>query len=210
MSKQSTRQRTRQGRRREELQRREVERRRTVRMKRMTTVGIIAAVVLAVAGIVYLAITQSQTPANPAYPAIDSISCDQLEQSAFHIHAHVSVYINGQSVPIPGNVGIAGDPSNPSCFYWLHTHSTDGVIHIEAPNGVSPTLKNFLDIWKTKFPQLGYPNQLDFTNGWQVYVNGQPFAGDLHTIPLKAHTLITLAYNSPGVKPDTTFNWNGL
>jgi len=210
MSKQSTRQRTRQERRREELQRREVERRRTVRMKRVTTVGIIAAVVLAVAGIVYLVITQSQTPANPAYPAIDSISCDQLEQSAFHIHAHVSVYINGQSVSIPGNVGIAGDPSAPSCFYWLHTHSTDGVIHIEAPNGVSPTLKNFLDIWRTKFPQLGYPDQLDFTNGWQVYVNGQPFAGDFHTIPLQAHTLITLAYNSPGVKPDTNFNWNGL
>jgi len=200
----------RQERRREELQRREAERRRSAGMKRVTIFGIIAAVVLAVAGIAYLVITQGHTPANPAYPAIDSIACDELEQSAFHIHAHVSIYINGQSVPIPGNVGIAGDPSNPSCFYWLHTHSSDGVIHIEAPNGFSPTLKNFLDIWGTKFPQLGYPDQLDFTNGWQVYVNGKPFAGDFHTIPLSAHTLITLAYNSPGVKPDTTFNWNGL
>src|SRR6266700_1041270 len=177
MSKQSTRQRTRQGRRREELQRREVERRRTVRMKRMTTVGIIAAVVLAVAGIVYLAITQSQTPANPAYPAIDSISCDQLEQSAFHIHAHVSVYINGQSVSIPGNVGIAGDRSGPSCFYWLHTHSTDGVIHIEAPNGFSPTLKNFLDILVTNSPKLGYSNLSHLTNLRMGYVRWLPFAG---------------------------------
>src|SRR5260370_3861182 len=163
MSKQSTRQRTRQERRREELQRREAERRRSARMKRVTIVGIIAAVVLAVAGIVYLVITQSQTPANPAYPAIDSIACDQLEQSAFHIHAHVSLYINGQSVSIPGNVGIAGDPSAPSCFYWLHTHSTDGVIHIEAPNGVSPTLKNFFYIWRTKFAQPPYPLQFYFT-----------------------------------------------
>src|SRR6266436_5025396 len=175
MSKQSTRQRMRQERRREELQRREAERRRSAGMKRVTIFGIIAAVVLAVAGIAYLVITQGHTPANPAYPTIDSVSCDELEQSAFHIHAHVSIYINGQSVPIPGNVGIAGDPSNPSCFYWLHTHSSDGVIHIEAPNGFSPTLKNFLDIWGTKFPQLGYPDQLDFTNGWQVYVNGKPF-----------------------------------
>src|SRR5260370_6058407 len=210
MSKQSTHQRTRQGRRREELQRREAERRRAVRMKRMTTVGILAAVGLAVAGIVYLVINQGHTPANPAYPTIDSVSCAELAQSAFHIHAHVSIYINGQSVSIPGHVGIAGDPSNPSCFYWLHTHSSDGVIHIEAPNGFSPTLKNFLDIWGTKFPQLGYPDQLDFTNGWQVYVNGKPFAGDFHTIPLSAHTLITLAYNSPAVKPDTTFNWTAL
>lgn len=210
MSKQSTRQRTRQERRREELQRREAERRRAARTKRNTTVGIIAAVVLAIAGIVYLVIAQSKAPANPDYPAIDTIACDQLEQTAFHIHAHASLFINGQSVSIPANVGIAGDPSAPSCFYWLHTHSTDGVIHIEAPNGVSPTLKNFLDIWRTKFQQLGYPDQLDVTEGWQAYVNGKPFAGDFHTIPLRAHTLITLAYNSPGVKPDTTYNWNGL
>src|SRR6266699_358987 len=106
MSKQSTRQRTRQERRREELQRREAERRRAVRTRRMTIVGIIAAVVLAVAGIAYLVITQSHTPSNPAYPAIDSIACDQLEQSAFHIHAHVSVYINGQSVSIPAMLGL--------------------------------------------------------------------------------------------------------
>ena len=210
MSKQSTRQRTRQERRREELQRREAERRHAARTKRNTTVGIIAAVVLAIAGIIYLVIAQSKAPANPDYPTIDTIACDQLEQSAFHIHAHASLFINGQSVSIPANVGIAGDPSAPSCFYWLHTHSTDGVIHIEAPNGVSPTLKNFLDIWRTKFQQLGYPDQLDVTEGWQAYVNGKPFAGDFHTIPLQAHTLITLAYQSPEVKPDTTYNWNGL
>src|SRR6266702_3015711 len=210
MSKQSTRQRTRQERRREELQRREAERRRTVRTRRMTTVGIIAAVVLAIVGIVYLVIAQSKAPANPDYPTIDTISCDQLEQSAFHIHAHVSLYINGQSVPIPANVGIAGDPSAPSCFYWLHTHSNDGVIHIEAPSGRSFTLGNFLAIWGKRFAQLGYPSELDQSGGWQAYVNGKPLAGDFHTIPLQAHTLITLAYQSPGVKPDTTYNWNGL
>ena len=44
----------------------------------------------------------------------------------------------------------------------------------------------------------------------QAYVDGKPYKGDFHKIPLKAHTLITLAYNSPNVKPDTTYNWNGL
>jgi len=64
--------------------------------------------------------------------------------------------------------------------------------------------------WENRFSQLGYPSQLDLTEGWQVYVNGKPFTGDFHTIPLQAHTLITLAYNSPGVRPDTNYNWNGL
>ena len=210
MSKQTARQRTRQERRREEQQKREEERRCVVRTQRMTLVGIIAAAVLAAVGIVYFAFLQNRPTANSAYPTIDTVSCDQLEQSAFHIHAHVSLYINGQAVPIPANMGIAGGPSNPTCFYWLHTHSNDGVLHMEAPKGFAFTLKDLLDIWETKFSQLGYPDQLDFTQGWQAYVNGKPFAGDFRTIPLKAHTLITLAYNSPGIKPDTTYSWNGL
>jgi len=207
MSKQSTRQRTRQERRRDELLRREEERRRATRTKRITTAGIIAAGVLLVAGLVYLVIAQGQTPANAAYPTIDGVSCDSGEHSDFHIHAHMSIYIDGKPAPIPAQIGIAPDSS---CLYWLHTHTSDGVIHIEAPNGFSITLKNFLDIWGKRFPQLNYPSQLSDPSGWQVYVNGKPYTGNFQTIPLQSHTLITLAYNSPGVKPDTTFDWNGL
>jgi hypothetical protein len=206
MSKQSTRHRTRQEQRREEQRRREEERQRGARTKRITTISIIAVGVLAVAVLVYFVIAQGKTPANAAYPPIENVSCDSLEHSDFHIHAHVTIYIDGNKVPIPAQVGIAPDGS---CLYWLHTHSSDGVIHIEAPNGFSITLKNFLDIWEQRFQQLGYPSQLDPSGGWQVYVNGKPFTGDLHTIPLQSHTLITLAYNSPSVQPDTNFNWNG-
>ena len=208
MNKQSTRQLTRQERRREEQRRREEERRRTVRMRRITTASIIAVSVLVAAALVYFVIAQSQTPANAAYPLIDSVSCDNGEHGDFHIHAHVSIYVDGQRTPVPpANVGIAPDGS---CLYWLHTHSSDGVIHIEAPGGHSFTLGNFLDICGSRFSQLGYPDQLSDPAGWQVYVNGKPFTGDFRTIPLQSHTLITLAYHSPGVQPDTNFNWNGL
>ncbi len=207
MSKQSTRQRTRQERRREEQLRRVEERRRAARRKRITIAGIIAAGVLLVAGLVYLVFAQGQTPANAAYPPIDGVSCDSGEHSDFHIHAHMSIYINGKPAPIPAQIGIASDSS---CLYWLHTHTSDGVIHIEAPNGFSITLKNFLDIWGKRFPQLNYPSQLSDPSGWQVYVNGKLYSGNFQTIPLQSHTLITLVYNSPGVKPDTTFDWNGL
>ena len=207
MSKQSTRQRTRQERRREEQLRREEKRQRASRRKRITIVGIITAGVLLVAGLVFLVLAQGQTPANAAYPPIDSATCDRNEHFDVHIHAHVSIYIDGKPVTIPAQVGIASDSS---CLYWLHTHTSDGVIHIEAPNGFSITLKNFLDIWGKRFPQLNYPSQLSDPSGWQVYVNGKPYTGNFQTIPLQSHTLITLAYNSPGVKPDTTFDWNGL
>jgi hypothetical protein len=68
---------------------------------------------------------------NAAYPPIDGIYCDALEQTAYHIHAHLTIYMNGKQVAIPQGIGIASDQS---CFYWLHTHTSDGVIHIEFPN----------------------------------------------------------------------------
>jgi hypothetical protein len=116
------------------------------------------------------------------------------------------MYINGQVLPLPSQIGIAKDQS---CLYWLHTHDTSGVIHMEAPANHSFVLGNFLDEWSTEFAALGYPPQLDQT-GWQAYVNGKPYNGDFHKIPLQAHTLITLMYNSPNAVPDTTYNWNGL
>ena len=207
MSKQNARQPTRQERRREVELRREEERRRAARMKRITTFSIIGVVVLAVAGLVYLVVAQSQTPANAAYPPVDSISCQSTEQGGTHIHAHVTMYVNGTKTPIPANVGIAPDSS---CLYWLHTHDDSGVIHIEAPEGVSATFGSFIDIWGQRFQQVGYLSQLSDATGWQVYVNGKPFRGNFRTIPLQSHTLITLAYHSPGIQPDTTYTWNGL
>ena len=117
------------------------------------------------------------------------------------------MYINGQAVALPQNIGIA---SNQSCIYWLHTHDTSGVIHIESPTQKIYTLGNFLNIWQQRFSSLGYPSQLSQSAGWKIYVNGKAYNGSIPSIPLNAHTLITLAYNSPNAQPDTTYNWNGL
>src|SRR6266851_2986382 len=39
---------------------------------------------------------------------------------------------------------------------------------------------------------------------------GEQTAVDYHNIVMKSHLLITLAYNSPGITPDTIFNWGTL
>ena len=35
-----------------------------------------------------------------------------------------------------------------ACFYWLHTHTPDGVIRIESPEPMPFTLDQFFDIWQ--------------------------------------------------------------
>jgi hypothetical protein len=142
---------------------------------------------------------------NQLAPPVDNIQCDAAEQLAFHIHAHLSIYIDGKAVPLPAQVGITN-----TCFYWLHTHDTSGVIHMEAPQVVTLRLGTFLKMWRDQFPQLQYPTQLSSTTGWKIYIDGEPYNGNFNTIQLKSHELITLAYNTPNVVPDTVFNWNGL
>ena len=141
---------------------------------------------------------------NAAYPPIDGIYCDALEQTAYHIHAHLTVYINGKQVTIPQGIGIASDQS---CFYWLHTHTSDGVIHIEFPNQGNPTLGNFLDIWGQSFNSLGFQNELASSADWTVYIDGKKVTENFNQIVLQPHQVITIAYNSPNITPDTSFNW---
>jgi hypothetical protein len=203
--------------RREEQRRREEERLRVAQRRRTILIGAIAAVLVIVGVSAFFlyrgpssstqAAASNDTTANSLYAAVDGVSCDQGEHTDFHVHAHLSLYINGSQVQVPQSIGIAPDQS---CYYWVHTHDTSGVIHIEAPGQDNYKLGTFFKIWSQRFPQLGYPAQLDSISDWQVYVNGKPYTGDFRQITLDAHTLITMAYKTPNVKPDTVYNWNGL
>jgi hypothetical protein len=79
---------------------------------------------------------------------VDGISAAETEQLAFHIHAHLAVYVNGEQHSIPLGIGVlpplrlvqtADGPFvvGGAAFYWLHTHDASGVIHIESP-GAAP------------------------------------------------------------------------
>ncbi|WP_052889793.1 hypothetical protein [Thermogemmatispora carboxidivorans] len=187
--------------------------------KLLLSVGVVVIFLLLLGGGVYFLIrtgsqgqaqnqqSQGRPVVDAAYPPVDQVYCDASEQVAVHYHAHLSIYINGQPVQLPANTGIASD-----CIYWLHTHDTTGVIHIEAPQNERFTLGQFFDIWKNEFAELGsgFPSQLDQASGWSVYVDGKPYQGDFHSLQLQAHELITLAYNSPHVQPDTVYNWGSL
>lgn len=167
----------------------------------------VSSALLIVLGLIYLQVQNLLSLPQP----INGVSCDQGEQVAFHIHAHLSMYIDGKKITIPKYIGIAGNPpENITCFYWLHTHSTDGIIHIEAPRKQSnEALDDFLAIWHDGFSKLGFPQELNKTTGWSIFINGKPFTDQVtspvHTeVPLNSHDIVTLEYGSPLVPPDTS------
>ncbi len=216
-TKPQTRQAMKKERRDEEKQRQLAAKQRAARNKRILIGSLIAVAVLVVAAISYAVYanthnnTSAQNQATPteqvvnaAYPPIDGIYCDALEHTDYHIHAHLTIYMNGKQVAIPQGIGIASDQS---CLYWLHTHTNDGVIHIEFPKQGNPTLGNFLDIWGQSFHSLGFQNELASSTGWTIYVDGKQVKENFNQLVLQPHQVITIAYNSPNITPDTSFNW---
>jgi len=144
--------------RREEQLRQAAAQRRATRLRWIVVGVIIAAAVLTVASFLYFThsstsattaatatqaaptVTSASTPANAGAqqalsPAVDNVQCNASEQLTYHVHAHLSLYINWKAVPVSQYVGITN-----ACFYWLHTHDTSGVIHIEAPQQTTFTL----------------------------------------------------------------------
>ncbi|HEY6277386.1 MAG TPA: hypothetical protein VIX86_13760 [Streptosporangiaceae bacterium] len=139
---------------------------------------------------------------------VDQIKCETSEQTIFHIHAHLTIFVNGTARQVPAAVGIPGaqaqsTPQGPfigsgTCFYWLHTHAADGIIHIESPVHRTYTLGDFFDEWGQP---LG-PDQVGPATGpVTALYNGQVYQGSPRDIPLNAHAQIQLEVGKPLIAP---------
>jgi hypothetical protein len=146
-------------------------------------------------------------PAGATGETIDGIQCAPIEQLAYHIHAHLSLFVNGQARAVPYGVGITPPlqlqyvgsvpfVTGGTCIYWLHTHAADGILHVESPTANTYTLQNFFDIWHQPLSpaQVG-PAQGAVT----VFVNGQPSSQDPRLLILDAHANIQLDVGQPVV-----------
>ena len=89
---------------------------------------------------------------------MDGIQCNAGEQTVTHVHTHLTIFVNGEARVIPYGVGVPGyqavqTPEGPfvetgSCFYWLHTHAEDGILHVESPSSTETfTLGQFFAEW---------------------------------------------------------------
>lgn len=126
---------------------------------------------------------------------IDGIPCNQSEQLTYHVHAHLTILDRGRQVPVPQYIGIN---LLRSCYYWLHTHDAFGVIHIEAPHKVSPTLGQFFDIWQQPLSRTQVASApVASRESMRVYINTSLYRGDPRAIRLTPHESITIEVGPP-------------
>jgi hypothetical protein len=131
--------------------------------------------------------------------------------------------VNGQARVIPYGVGIPGQQAvqtaqgpfvqTGTCFYWLHAHANDGIIHVESPSAnMQFTLGQFFAIWGIPLSS----NQVGPATGPVTAFFTSPghhtgiYTGDPSNLPLGDHYQIQLVVGTPIVAPYKVTNWGGL
>jgi hypothetical protein len=109
-------------------------------------------------------VATAQTPSSAIPLTIDGIECNANEQFLFHIHAHLSIFVNCQLMYIPPQIGIIPE----KCIYNV------GPIYVESPIKRDFTLGQFFELWKKK---LNNPIIFDKLfnskdNMPEMYING--------------------------------------
>jgi hypothetical protein len=150
----------------------------------------------------------------PGFP-VDGVRCAPVEQLTYHIHAHLQVYVNGQPRSLPGAIGLLGPVEQQTpvgtwygaskCYYWLHTHASDGIIHVESPIPRIYTLGNFFDEWGQPLSS----DQVATARGTvTAFENGKVWKKNPRAIPLLPHAVIQLDVGS--AVPFAGMSWAGV
>ncbi|HTX56503.1 MAG TPA: hypothetical protein VMD47_05300 [Candidatus Acidoferrales bacterium] len=142
------------------------------------------------------------TPIGGRGQPVDGMTCGGMEYQTLHTHTHLAIFYHGRQIAVPKLVGGVAIPPQ-GCLYWTHTHSMDGIIHVESPVLAPPgsagfDLGMFFDVW-------GQPLTRDNVAGLKgpviAYVNGVLYDGDLRMIPLRSHQQVVLEIGTPAVPP---------
>ena len=139
------------------------------------------------------------------------------EGQVVHIHQHLDVFVDGKSVPVASNIGIAADGSFISP---LHTHEPkpgdppDGILHVESPTQTNYSLGQFFAVWGVRLNAdciggkcAGGDKQLRW------WVNGEPLEGDPTRLVLAEHQQIVIAYGTAAQMPKeipATYDWEAV
>ena len=129
----------------------------------------------------------------------DGLQVLTAEGQVQHTHQHLDLFVDGQRVAIPPDIGI--DRVN-LILSPIHTHDASGIIHVESPIVREFTLGELFDVWGVRFDAHCVGGVCD-GNGrvMSVYWSGQPVTGDPRSVVLDAHEEIVVAIGTSAQLP---------
>jgi len=136
----------------------------------------------------------AQLLANLKAATLDALSS---EGAALHIHQHLDIVINNQTITIPAEIGIGSNFISP-----LHVHDTTGVLHVESPVIKDFTLGQFFTEWGVTLSDTCIGSYcVDQNHKLIVAVNGNPIQRPQNLV-LKAHDEIEIWYGDVKINPN--------
>ena len=112
------------------------------------------------------------------------------EALAFHIHQHLDVYVNGRHVGVPALIGIYGN----TFITEMHTHTPDGVLHVESAQNRPYVLGQLFGEWGVRLNASCIGRYCGKLHWW---ANGKPQTGNPADLIVHAHQEIVIAAGKP-------------
>jgi hypothetical protein len=130
------------------------------------------------------------------------------EGTTLHEHANVQVFVNGAQQPVPQGIGITEDG-----LASLHTHTSDGLLHVESSQIRDFTLGEFFDVWGVFLSETcigahcpqGQEELIVFQDGVRV-------DGSIRDVVLDDQSVIVVTFGTPDQLPDPlpTFDFSSI
>lgn len=118
--------------------------------------------------------------------------CTTDPRTVMHIHPHLAILIDGNEEKIPESIGVI----SPVCLRPLHTHASDGVIHVESPVVRDFTLGEFFRVWGKPFDQTHILDKVaDETHRVVLTVDGNE-SQDYENLILRDNQRIVISYKA--------------
>ena len=146
------------------------------------------------------------------------LKAEVREHLAFHVHAHLDVFVDGKSVEVPAGIGInIDDPGvrtftdtpdgsasyggikrcSTPCISPLHTHDNTGILHTESSTPEPNTLGEFFTEWGVRLSPTCIADYCSPTKQIAVYVNGKEYSADPTAIELTYQKEIAVVIGTP-------------
>jgi hypothetical protein len=155
--------------------------------------------------------TEAPWPANAeqSLERADAIGLP-AEGTTLHEHANVQVFVNGEPQPVPQSIGI---PADAPPLASLHTHTSDGLVHVESSQVRDFTLGEFFDVWGVFLSETCVGAHC--TDGQEeliVFLDGQRVSGPIRDVVLDDQSVVVVTFGTPDQLPDPipTFDFSSI
>ncbi len=142
--------------------------------------------------------------------SVEGLDCIYPSPIDYHVHSHMSIFMDGEALAVPEEVGIVQLSPTTDCHYPIHTHDATGMIHLHATAPTDFTLGQFFAIWGQPLARddvgglVGLPVVVYLTDDGVV----TEYTGDLAALKFASHREITIQIGTP-ITSIPQFDWTG-